>query len=546
MSTINSSTILQSKDSENVFELVNHLSNLYQTHNYEDLQNHDHNHGNEHNIENKSNVIVAKVTAMCVLFIASMVCGMIPFKLSQWFKWTATSQNGAPTKGSYATHLLAFGGGVLLCTTFLHMLPEVTENMESLRNGKHLPEFLNTSAIHLGPLLMCLGFFAMYFVEELVHLYLHRLKHSVHSSSQCDGNHRENSTDRNNSVRISNNKDVPTGSSNLNVRFGNKKKASISVAELISSTENNETEIGNVIGINYVDSINEAHDKRNGIHRNENPCLKTNYNNMQTISNSQLNNNNTPCDALTASPLQHSEELKHEYEHGGYSHLPIDSNVNDHNVVSSLRGLLIVLALSVHELFEGLAVGLESSAYNVWYMFGAVATHKLVIAFCVGIELIVNKTRFCLSILYICTFAIVSPIGIGMGILISWKGTPDEILKNENLLIFDETDGLRNDSHETNKSLSPNVTAVVLQGLATGTLLYVVFFEILAKGRTVTSRNTFNGLLQFIAVVVGFSVMFGMQFLGKQFKLLCLLNLKIYFSKQKMLHKQMAMKLFIG
>lgn len=48
----------------------------------------------------------------------------------------------------------------------------------------------------------------------------------------------------------------------------------------------------------------------------------------------------------------------------GHSHLNIGSP-ND-TIVATLRGLLIVLALSIHELFEGLAVGLESSAANVW------------------------------------------------------------------------------------------------------------------------------------------------------------------------------------
>lgn len=511
----NSSPIFHSKDSENVLDFVNHLSNLYQTHNNEDSQDHGHDHDHEYSGQgDKSNVLVAKVTAMFVLFIASMICGMIPFKLSQWFKWSATLQGGTNTKASYATYLLAFGGGVLLCTTFLHMLPEVTENMEALKSGKHLPEFLNAASLHLGPLLMCMGFFAMYFVEELVHLYLHRLKHN-HSHSHPNGS--ATNVGNNSLVRATNCKETPTGNGNLHVRFGNKKKASISVAELISSTESNDVEVGSVIGINYIDSPNEAHDMRNGINQSENACLKSNYNNLPAISTNQLNNNNISCDGLATSTIPSPDELKHEYEHGGYSHLPIDSNVDDHYVVSSLRGLLIVLALSVHELFEGLAVGLESSAYNVWYMFGAVATHKLVIAFCVGIELIVNKTRFCLSILYICTFAIVSPIGIGMGVLISWKGTSDEILKDENLLIFDETDGLHNDSHATNHALSPNVAAVVLQGLATGTLLYVVFFEILTKGRAGGGKTVFSGLLQFVAVLVGFFIMCGMQFLGKHF-----------------------------
>lgn len=48
----------------------------------------------------------------------------------------------------------------------------------------------------------------------------------------------------------------------------------------------------------------------------------------------------------------------------GHSHLP--ALMDDDFVITSLRGLLIVLGLSVHELFEGLAIGLESSAGHVW------------------------------------------------------------------------------------------------------------------------------------------------------------------------------------
>lgn len=35
--------------------------------------------------------------------------------------------------------LLGFGGGVLFCTTFLHMLPEVTENVNKLIEEGYLP-----------------------------------------------------------------------------------------------------------------------------------------------------------------------------------------------------------------------------------------------------------------------------------------------------------------------------------------------------------------------------------------------------------------------
>lgn len=57
-----------------------------------------------------------------------------------------------------------------------------------------------------------------------------------------------------------------------------------------------------------------------------------------------------------------------EYRYGhGHSHLPSQMmDEHDDFVISSLRGLLIVLGLSVHELFEGLAIGLESSTSYVW------------------------------------------------------------------------------------------------------------------------------------------------------------------------------------
>lgn len=51
-------------------------------------------------------------------------------------------------------------------------------------------------------------------------------------------------------------------------------------------------------------------------------------------------------------------------------------------------------------------------------MFAAVAAHKFVIAFCIGVELIASNTRRYLSVIYVCTFAVVSPLGIAIGMLL--------------------------------------------------------------------------------------------------------------------------------
>lgn len=50
-------------------------------------------------------------------------------------------------------------------------------------------------------------------------------------------------------------------------------------------------------------------------------------------------------------------------------------------------------------------------------------------------------------------------------------------------------------------------TTTVLQGMAAGTLIYVVFFEVLHRER---SNLAHAGIWQFLAVIIGFLVMFGL------------------------------------
>lgn len=274
------------------------------------------------------------------------------------FRWNSTAKNN-----TYVKMLLGFGGGVLLCTTFMHLLPEVSETIESLN-------FTPDLEIPYAELLMCIGFFTIFLVEECVHLYLHY--------AEKDGQ---------NKVLM---------------------RTSLSL-------KHDEQEI---------------HDLRHTLDANLH---------------------------------------MHNHAESGHSHMQIKGSGN--SATTTIRGLLIVMALSVHELFEGLAVGLENTPAKVWYLFGAVSAHKFVIAFCIGIELVTSDLKLFLIVIYIFTFAVVSPIGIGIGILVS------------------NTDQTSMDS-----------VSVALQGLATGTLLYVVFFEILQAEKK-------SGLKQFAAIFLGFVVM---------------------------------------
>lgn len=354
--------------------------------------------------DSASSLLVAKVTAMVVLLCASTLCGSIPFVLNRWFHWT-DEQSKSPRASAVVKCLLYFGGGVLLCTTFLHLLPEVKENIEELQEQGTLPEL----RFHLPEFLTCMGFFAMFLVEEVIHAYIHRHKKTL----QNDVSAFERGKSRNSFMRKE------------------------SDATSIPPTSQQDLMANDVENQKYQMQDNEHQHHHHSSH--------------------------------------HSDMQTRDCSSGGNTHSHLPTDLGEDMIVSSLRGLLVVLALSIHELFEGLAVGLESSPSKVWLMFGSVSAHKLVLAFCVGVELIVTKTRTWLAMVYVLTFAIVSPLGIGIGILVS--------------------------NHENTSATA--IPSAVLQGLATGTLLYVVFFEILSKEK--------SGLLAYLAFLIGFFVMFGIQ-----------------------------------
>ena len=96
---------------------------------------------------------------------------------------------------------------------------------------------------------------------------------------------------------------------------------------------------------------------------------------------------------------------------------------------------------------------MQQQVQDVWYLFYAIAAHKLVIAFCVGLELISQGTKTCLAVVYMVVFALVTPLGIAIGIIIT-EGTSEP------------------------NSLAHLWTLTVLQGIAGGTILYVTFCEV--------------------------------------------------------------------
>ena len=62
-------------------------------------------------------------------------------------------------------------------------------------------------------------------------------------------------------------------------------------------------------------------------------------------------------------------------------------------VKSLLRTAFVVTSLSFHSVIAGLTLGLEKDSAGVWINFAAIAMHKFVIAFSVGVELVTSRVQ---------------------------------------------------------------------------------------------------------------------------------------------------------
>jgi zinc transporter 1/2/3 len=140
----------------------------------------------------------------------------------------------------------------------------------------------------------------------------------------------------------------------------------------------------------------------------------------------------------------------------------------------ALRSLVLLFALSLHSLFEGLAVGLQDDVSSLLQIFVAVVLHKTVIAFSLGLSLVQTELSLASVIKSNFLFSITSPLGICTAIALE----------------------------EFGHSMNSSITSGILQALACGTFLYVTFFEILPHELSQSE----NRLLKLLALLLGFSV----------------------------------------
>lgn len=88
---------------------------------------------------NAGDALLAKIITMVCLFGISMIVGCCPLLISLKFDWfTKSNDSDLRSSNQLVMGLLAFGGGVLFATTFMHLLPEVDDNIQVLQGEVNL------------------------------------------------------------------------------------------------------------------------------------------------------------------------------------------------------------------------------------------------------------------------------------------------------------------------------------------------------------------------------------------------------------------------
>ncbi|VIO88150.1 ZIP Zinc transporter family protein [Brugia malayi] len=136
-----------------------------------------------------------------------------------------------------------------------------------------------------------------------------------------------------------------------------------------------------------------------------------------------------------------------------------DDEVNHQSLThtqSTLRIILLVMALSLHAVFEGLSLGLVSGMREIMQIFFVLLVHKTVIGFSLGVRLV--KSALSLTMALVCSIIFAAQIIIGgfggIAILdVVSRGSP----------------------------LIAGTVSFIAQATACGTFLYITSFEILPR-----------------------------------------------------------------
>ena len=153
---------------------------------------------------------------------------------------------------------------------------------------------------------------------------------------------------------------------------------------------------------------------------------------MSAQSLNNLNNGKKPdLNLMIASKIlnRNSSKNVHPRKYSLYSDNELNHNENDNisnhhvfNPTSSITPYILLIALSIHGIFEGIALGVMNTIKECSILFSAIILHKWAEAFALGISFYKSSTENKLFIRMILFFTIFGPLGIIIGMFFSDAG----------------------------------------------------------------------------------------------------------------------------
>ncbi|KAK7087586.1 zinc transporter ZIP1-like [Littorina saxatilis] len=396
---------------------------------------------------------VTKGVAIIILFALTVVFGWLPI----WLHHRGTlSASASPRRKIVLDVLNCFAGGVFLGTCLLHLLAEGREEFEDYKKEVGLDvDFPVYEA------LAAVGLFLVAFVEKIGFAVISFTRGNGMGDAQ-----RVDSTTAKGSPAIVYSAPRSMGSANYGTvpesrHVGNSEEVNSSFVNGRPKTETEEGERQKLISAVEIRTPSTGSEVRRSVQGQ-------------------------------GQGHAHAHDLA-EQEHQHHHHSPMASTSCDPSSISQMsvmRALLLLVALSFHTIFDGLAVGLQETDADVWGVLLAISIHKSLVAFCLGLELAASSPRNAKRPwVFMFLFAFISPIGIGIGMGVT-SGHVDE--------------------------RAQLLASSVLQALATGTFLYVTFFEILGQQFAHShdsGMKTWVVMLKLFVAVVGFACMAGVKLL---------------------------------
>lgn len=168
-----------------------------------------------------------------------------------------------------------------------------------------------------------------------------------------------------------------------------------------------------------------------------------------------------------------SAASRHNHQHHGHHH----HGHHHHHDISleeyqgTTRFVVLVASLGTHSVFEGVALGLLKEVGLLFNLFFSIIVHEILMALALGISLSRQKMKLRSRLAFCTVFSVIIPVGQVVGLLIQ----------------------------QAPQNAAATATITVLQAIAAGTFLHVMFMEILPQ----EMENHF-GIIEALFVLVGY------------------------------------------